>query len=931
MTKWIALLLTVTLLLTVAVPAFAAPPLEGYPGMDELPASDTIPNPFKFFDVKNDPTGDGFVSTPEEWTARRAEIKDLVQRYWLGYRQDTPSECVRGGFLPKDIPNTIVKGGWFGWGSTEINLGDAFNTLLAGIQGDGVTVGETTYGPEADEAKAKDLAVAAWNAGYAVHYNAPGFMGFGAEEGDAVMKESTGEITAETIPGVLKTVYYNTVVITVNGVEARYEFTAEVPTPEQRKAVWGDENAQVPFVLDIGGSAAFSAANLNPQGYGRVTFTPTDIYPDDSSAGDGISRDGVYTKLYPYDANEYEYASGALMAWAWGASQIITALENPSVTDGADGVTTFGQELGLDPARTLVTGHSRYGKAAMFAAAFDDRISICGPSEPGGSGIQSNRYKVEGKIFNWNTSYYPKADRVYAKTETPTVSYGSGNSWFPETAKMFVNYDNQIPFDSDEIIALVAPRPFFVVSGIDSHWLGNEGGVASVMAAAEVYEYVGATEIEKGNIGIRCRQSDHVFYPQDFCFALAIMDREFKQGAEDTVLHVQDLFPEGENYASMSYPAADYATIADMNSHPFEISSFYMPWSNANKYVLWTAQDNFIINRDVTITAHSDAPQVALTTPDGARIDASAHEGEVFTFQIPADKAVYGTYTLLTEGSEKENRTVTFSSISLADALRHGTTKGDEGEENRVLGFSSRLANTAQDAPEVYINGVKTDMSFTADRFPNEETTLMSYGVQFHDKLFVRIATEGWDKTGTFGVKNLKFVTLPGYTFEFSMADIAASAENSGKEGAAAFTKAISWPVERYNNGAADVWPPIPDTKAERDAIANGETITRPEGPGVWTTPFDTAITGLTVAGEDTLTLTITFSEALNKGEYAFGFDAVTAWETAWNEAGDTLTVTFDRANVTAEKCGMIIFRLMDLEGNLIAGPIEQSFEIPAK
>lgn len=158
---------------------------------------------------------------------------------------------------------------------------------------------------------------------------------------------------------------------------------------------------------------------------------------------------------------------------------------------------TLGELVRLDPAKTVITGHSRYGKAAMFTAAFDDRISICVPSECGGSGIQSYRYKVEGKIFNFNTSAYAKADRVYGKTEVPTVTYGKGTSWLPETAAMFVARDNQIPFDPVEIIALVAPRPFFTVSGIDTHWLGNEGGVASIVAAEEVYDFVGTTEIEK--------------------------------------------------------------------------------------------------------------------------------------------------------------------------------------------------------------------------------------------------------------------------------------------------------------------------------------------------------------------------------------------------------------------------------------------------
>lgn len=75
-------------------------------------------------------------------------------------------------------------------------------------------------------------------------------------------------------------------------------------------------------MIDIGGTSAFSAANLNGQGYGLVTFKATDIYPDDSNADDGIDRAGVYTTLYPYDANDYKHASGALMAWSWAAVRL---------------------------------------------------------------------------------------------------------------------------------------------------------------------------------------------------------------------------------------------------------------------------------------------------------------------------------------------------------------------------------------------------------------------------------------------------------------------------------------------------------------------------------------------------------------------------------------------------------------------------------
>jgi hypothetical protein len=780
------------------------------------------------------------------------------------------------------------------------------------------------FGPADDEEDAVEMAIEAWNAGYYVAYNVWGMTMY------EVLKNHTGELSEP--PDEYKPVFYDTCVKITNpqtGVEAGFGISITMPTvtqavyawqdfdPTVTDAVyWSDLDLQIPVVIDIGGAAAAHVGTINEQGYAYINFTPTDIYPDDSNADDGIDRNGVYTRLYPYDKDEYEYASGALMAWGWAVSQIINALEQPMA--GSD--QPWGEVLNIDPTKTLVTGHSRYGKVAMFAAAFDDRISICLPSEPGGSGIQSYRYKVEGKIFNFNT--YPKADRVYGKTEIPTVSYGGGNSWFPDTAEDFVNKDNQFPFDSSDIIALVAPRPFFVLTGIDAHWLGNEGGVAAVQAASEVYAYIGEDETERNNIAVRARESDHVLYKRDIPFVIAIMDREFKQ-KNDKTLHVKDLFPDGVGLGNMSYPAKDYDHVGDFNSYPFEINSSYLPWSRPDKYTLWTAQENFLVGYPVTITAHSNAPDVKLYMPDGTEISARSHDGEEFIFDLTADQAVYGRYELRTDGGSKENRSVFFAAVSLADSLRHATSKGDEGEENRLIGFSSRLANNASNPPEVYVDGKRVTMSFTPERFKTEETTLLEYGILFHDPLFVRIAEEGWDETKTFHVKNLNFVTIPGFTFEISFGNITASAENSGKQGAAEFTQPISWNVERYNNGPAKEWPEIPDTQEERQILAAGGTITRPEAPEPKPTDFDTNIINDFVEKvDDKLIITIEFDEELDTREFGFGLDFADQWETTWSDDGKQvkLSVDYDMVDVNTP-ANLIIFRLKDTEGNIIPGP----------
>jgi len=909
----------------------------GYPGPDELPAINTIPDPFRFFDEKNDPTGDGYVSSPEEWTARRDEIKDLVQRYWLGYRWPTEARDVSGETRTEMEPNviSIFFGPTF---DVRTEFDDLVKKLLEGTVEireiipspnfwEPPQLGDVKYvfGPAENETEATGLAIQAWNAGYYVAYDS--FFG----RNYCVFRNYTGAINSP--PPAEIPVQYNTVTVRNpdNGVEASFNINIRVPTvtqavyaweeynPSVAGAVyWDDLDLQVPVIIDIGGVMSSHVNAVNEQGYAYISFTPTDIYADDSNASDGINRSGVYTRLYPYNKDVYEYASGALMAWGWGASQIISALEQPMKGSNK----TWGEILHIDPTKTLVIGHSRYGKAAMFAAAFDDRFDICIASEPGGSGIQSYRYKVEGKIFNFNTSTYKKADRVYGKTEIPTVSYGDGNSWFPETAGHFVNKDNQLPFDSSDIISLVAPRVFFALTGIDTHWLGNEGGVAAVQAASEVYAYIGKNDIEKNNIAIRARQSDHVLYNRDVPFIISIMDREFKQTV-DKKLHVKDLFPDGQGLGNMSYPARDYNHVSEFNSYPFDINSSYLPWSRPDKYTLWTAQENFLVGYPVSITAYSNAPEVILILPDGTEIKPTGHEGEKYTFELTSEQAIYGRYELRTCGDDKENRSVFFAAVSLADSLRHATSKGDEGEENRLIGFSSRLANNIDDPPEVYIDRKLTTMSFTPERFKEEETTLLEYGIQFHDKLFARIATEGWDETKTFHIKNLKFVTIPGFTFEISFGNITASAENNGKAEAAKFVEPISWDVERYNNGPAAIWPEIPDTLEERRILEAGGTVTRPVAPLPRETNFKTEIARTKVerAGEKTKII-IEFDSELDTREFGFGFDITDKWDTVWSDDGKQVTFTVDYGRFPlGAAASLIIFRLKDTDGNMIPGP----------
>lgn len=103
-------------------------------------------------------------------------------------------------------------------------------------------------------------------------------------------------------------------------------------------------------------SIATERAEVFRRGYALVLFNPNDCAEDTTLRnldGSWAFRTTRYFPAYP------GYDWGILAGWAWGASRVADHLEDDPSID----------------ARTLViTGASRYGKAAMVAAAFDDRL-----------------------------------------------------------------------------------------------------------------------------------------------------------------------------------------------------------------------------------------------------------------------------------------------------------------------------------------------------------------------------------------------------------------------------------------------------------------------------------------------------------------------------------------------------------------------------
>ncbi|KAK6953442.1 hypothetical protein Daesc_005746 [Daldinia eschscholtzii] len=221
----------------------------------------------------------------------------------------------------------------------------------------------------------------------------------------------------------------------------------------------------VSIKLPSGGAApypaviAFEGTSIPvPAGVATITF------PNHEVAADDPRGKGKF-----YDLYGSSHSAGALIAWAWGVSRVVDALEQL----GADATK-------IDAKRLAVTGCSRNGKGALIAGAFDDRIALVLPQEGGSGG--PGCWRIVADIKKNGT-----------KTEDATQII-NGDSWFAKAFTTYAPDTTVLPYDHHMLMALVAPRGLLVIenSGID--YLGPISTYGCSVAARLVYESLGAKD-----------------------------------------------------------------------------------------------------------------------------------------------------------------------------------------------------------------------------------------------------------------------------------------------------------------------------------------------------------------------------------------------------------------------------------------------------
>lgn len=250
----------------------------------------------------------------------------------------------------------------------------------------------------------------------------------------------------------------------------------------------------------------WNISKMLERNYGLVTFWHQELVID--TEVDFISG---FPSLFYKKGQSYPLPDewGSISLWAWQMSIVMNYL----VTD-----------RDVDKEKVIVLGHSRFGKAALWATAQDERFAIAISNNSGCGGAALSKRKVGETVASIN-KHYPQ--------------------WFCGNFKQFNGREEYLPFDQHELIALIAPRPVYIASAENDTSSDIRGEFLGAKEASPVYRLYGLngldcdsfppvnTPCSSGYIGYHVRKGNHGMTIFDVEQYLAFADAHFNKTVQD--------------------------------------------------------------------------------------------------------------------------------------------------------------------------------------------------------------------------------------------------------------------------------------------------------------------------------------------------------------------------------------------------------------
>ncbi len=235
-------------------------------------------------------------------------------------------------------------------------------------------------------------------------------------------------------------------------------------------------------------------------------------WPFDQSVQRGIGLATICCHDFaPDDANTYNTRLISLFddpnfmsvsAWAFGLSRAIDYLV---------------QDKAVDPMRIALIGHSRLGKAALWAAAHDARTAVVFSNDSGNTGASLSRASA-GETIKDITSRFPH--------------------WFSSSYATYAGRENDLPLDQHLLLASIAPRKVYVASAQEDLWADPQGAWNSLQFCRPAFRLFGLPILPDADtqppigipltcpsMGYHLRAGQHDILPQDWAYYLDFMQR----------------------------------------------------------------------------------------------------------------------------------------------------------------------------------------------------------------------------------------------------------------------------------------------------------------------------------------------------------------------------------------------------------------------
>ena len=280
--------------------------------------------------------------------------------------------------------------------------------------------------------------------------------------------------------------------VSVDGIKFSFPVSAVIPRDKKNLPVF----ILINFRDDVP-DKYLPSEEIADRGYAVFSFCYKDITSDDEDFSDKIAK-----LLSP--ARRTQNSPGKIAMWAWAAMRVMDYVETLDF---------------VDLSSVAVIGHSRLGKTALLAGAFDERFKYIISNDSGCAGAAITRGKRGEHILDITNKF---------------------GYWFSKKYAKYAVDEFALPLDQHFLLAALAPRNVLIGSAEEDTWADPESEFLSAHLASEVYEKIydisglshsggipkAKAVLDDGNIHYHVRHGLHYLSREDWILYMDYIDKK---------------------------------------------------------------------------------------------------------------------------------------------------------------------------------------------------------------------------------------------------------------------------------------------------------------------------------------------------------------------------------------------------------------------